>query len=429
MRVRGLIKDMWRTIACLVGLGTAVSGLSQQIVVSPYVQLGNDDQSTARKSITILWHGSAPGAWSFRANGATKTVHDDPVRAGGIAPHEILSARVSNLSPGQKVSYEVLLGGKVVATGHTFAPIDGTIDVAVLGDCGRNSKGQRKVAKWIESQKPDLALVVGDIVYPNGRMTEYRTNFYAIMSPLMRDTLTVAATGNHDTAYRNLKKYPDGLGFYPYWRQPLNGPAIEIPVTGDAAALDAASAGVRDRRANFMFDDGPVHWVVLDSNTYVNWKRKDLRAWLDKALSASNKPWNIVAFHHVPYHSSKKHASDTFMRSIGDMLNKHKVDLVLAGHVHNYQRTYPLRSLDEIDRRFDGVRNTHPRGPIYICTGAGGGELYDQPLADDAAVWKPFTAAYKSGFGATFLQISAHKLILRHLDSNGIEQDRIRIDK
>ena len=65
-----------------------------------------------------------------------------------------------------------------------------------------------------------------------------------------------------------------------------------------------------------------------------------------------------------------------------------RVDVVFSGHVHNYQRTFPLgftpevwpdgRPLHDEDRipangnstGFDGRTQTHPQGVIYVITGA-----------------------------------------------------------
>ena len=43
----------------------------------------------------------------------------------------------------------------------------------------------------------------------------------------------LAAPGNHDIASRDLGKTPDGLAYFYYWFQPLNGPAGKVggPIT------------------------------------------------------------------------------------------------------------------------------------------------------------------------------------------------------
>ena len=81
---------------------------------------------------------------------------------------------------------------------------------------------------------------------------------------------------------------------------------------------------------------------------------------------------------------------------IAPILETGKVDIVFAGHVHNYQRTYPLTFAPDnfgsqlvagannirtgktvngrwtLDKDFNGKKNTKPNGVIYIVTGAGG---------------------------------------------------------
>jgi hypothetical protein len=71
------------------------------------------------------------------------------------------------------------------------------------------------------------------------------------------------------------------------------------------------------------------------------------------------------------------------------------VDVVFCGHVHNYQRSRPLKfaptspkrdargRLDgdfTVDRTFDGKQNTEPQGVIHIVAGGGGATLYGPGL-------------------------------------------------
>ena len=77
-------------------------------------------------------------------------------------------------------------------------------------------------------------LITGDIVYDRGRISEYREKFRPVYNaeeaspahgaPLLRSTLFLAAPGNHDIGTRDLGEYPDGLAYFLFWAQPLNGP-------------------------------------------------------------------------------------------------------------------------------------------------------------------------------------------------------------
>ena len=51
-------------------------------------------------------------------------------------------------------------------------------------------------------------------------------------APLLRSVLFIAAPGNHDIADRDLDKNPDGLAYFYYWTQPLNGLGLPEMLTG-----------------------------------------------------------------------------------------------------------------------------------------------------------------------------------------------------
>ena len=64
-------------------------------------------------------------------------------------------------------------------------------------------------------------------------------------------------------------------------------------------------------------------------------------AWLEQALAEAQDRWLIVALHHPPY-SAGRHGSDLPTRSaFGALFARNGVDLVLAGHDHDYQRSVP----------------------------------------------------------------------------------------
>src|SRR5262249_34258471 len=147
--------------------------------------------------------------------------------------------------------------------------------------------------------------------------------------------------------------FPDTLAYYYYWAQPLNGPlgtagAASTPTlsgadTNQQAFLAAADAAY-PRMANFSFDYGNAHWTVLDANAYVDWTDPALRAWVEKDLAAArNATWRFVGFHQPGFNSAKSHFSEQRMRLLADVFEKGGVDIVFAGHVHNYQRTFPMR--------------------------------------------------------------------------------------
>ena len=129
------------------------------------------------------------------------------------------------------------------------------------------------------------------------------------------------------------------------------------------------------------------------------------------------------------------------------------VDMVFSGHVHNYQRSVPLRFTPnppkrlpggyvngdfQLDRTFDGETRTQPNGIIHIVTGGGGGPLYGGDLKKNAVYfqtnapgnWAPFTTklvADRHSF--VVVDLNSNQFQPRAIDLKGAEFDRILITK
>ena len=74
--------------------------------------------------------------------------------------------------------------------------------------------------------------------------------------------------------------------------------------------------------------------------------------------------------------------------------------------------------------------NTKPNGIIYIVTGAGGQGLYDTKQTLDTNSWQKFTAKFESRVHSySLLDVNGNNLVLRQVDINGKEVDRIKITK
>ncbi|HEX7553731.1 MAG TPA: metallophosphoesterase, partial [Geothrix sp.] len=305
----------------------------------------------------------------------------------------------------------------------------------------------------VAAARPDAVFIAGDLVYGRGRAAEYRDHFFSYYNsdevPLMRRVPFLGVPGNHDVPFAD---WPDSAAYFAYWSQPLNGPALRAgepnaaPVTaGVHDAMVAVAGPAFPRMASFSFDYGKVHWTVLDSNPYANWDSPKLRAWLEADLvAARGADWRIVALHHPLFQSSRSHFDDQWMRPLSPLLEKYGVDLVLAGHVHNYQRTAPLRfkptrigqrgtsveGVFTVDEAFDGRSVTRAKGIVHIVTGAGGAELYDPWQTDAKASWQPWTRALISDrLSFTVLDVAGKTLKLRQLDAEGRELDAITLTK
>ena len=487
------IARCWIIVVCLVGgssgfasaqdaraIASPAAGKAHDgvFLVKPYLQWG-DETSRGASGLLLLWQtGDDAADWSVEYQpGADRpwkkagvpSVHR--IAVPSIPTHRLYRGALKDLVPGDRFSYRLTRGGEPVFEAEGTAPkaSDQAYRFVAFGDCAAGTPEQKAIAHRTYQERPDFAFITGDIVYSRGRISEYREKFWPVYNadeaslsqgaPLLRSTLFLAAPGNHDIATRDLEKYPDGLAYFLYWDQPLNGPSgsqgsslvppLKGPESNQKAFRDAAGPAY-PRMANFSFDYGNAHWTVLDSNPYVDWRETELRAWVERDLAAAQgTTWRFVAFHHPGLHSSKEHFEQQQMRVLAEVFEKGRVDLVFSGHVHNYQRTFPMHFVPDkgpegrpvreknlvaghwtLDKSFDGSEHTHPDGVIYVVTGAGGQHLYNPEQQDKSDSWQAFTHKFVSKVNSlTVVNVRGRSLTVRQVTGDGQELDRFTVEK
>jgi predicted phosphodiesterase len=449
-------------------------------LVKPYLQIGKQPSA---QTLQLLWQAlDTNSIWltEYKNNNSHNWIKAEKqtttkIAVAGIESFWVYSISFTSLTPGNTFLYRVSKNDKVVfnSEGKALRSPDQSYRIAISGDMGAGTSTAKKMAYEIYKAKPDMVAIAGDIVYNQGLISEYKTKFWPVYNkddadtsgaPLMRSIPFVAAIGNHDGLTRDLDRFPQALAYYYFWDQPLNGPIGKeggafVPVLlGSDANKKALYDGAGDkypRMTNFSFDYGNAHWTVIDSNPYVDWTDSTLRAWLAKDLeTATNATWRFVLYHHPSFNSSRAHYEQQQMRLIAPILEKGKVDIVFAGHVHNYQRTYPLTFIPDnlgnqlvagsnniktgkivngrwtLDEDFNGKRKTKPNGVIYIVTGAGGQGLYNPEQTKDKKSWQKFTYKFESRLHSfTVMDVNGNTLTLRQIDIKGNEIDKLKITK
>lgn len=156
----------------------------------------------------------------------------------------------------------------------------------------------------------------------------------------------------------------------------------------------------------YSFNYGPLHIVHYNTETDFGNGREgpeDLGVngklgrypneqidWLQKDLSSVNRtetPWVIALGHRPWYVAAKKSDRCTLCQTVfEDILTENNVDLVVNGHVHNYERLTPIKN-NQIDP--NGLNN--PSSPWYILNGIAG--HYDglDPLVDPLPEYVAFS--------------------------------------
>lgn len=460
-----------------------LAAFAQQIIVRPYIQPGNASGFSREEKVLVWQSVGLPADFKVTYTGGRSFDNKNKVREakvsseifnmGGINTH-LHRAQLSRLAFDSAYVYDVTLNGKSIASDwfYTRTTKDQT-KFAVIGDSGEGSKEQAAIAYQMYKAAPDYVMIVGDIVYENGLAREYLKNFFPYYmatetspergAPLMSKIPFYSVIGNHDVLSDDLDKFSDGLAYFHYMDLPLNAPVGEyyLKPKGNADAIKTFKSITRPRypsMTNYSFDYGNVHIAVLDSNPYASPLDSQLLPWLINDLKSSKADWKIVSFHHPGFNSNAAHNDDQLLRLLSPIMEELNVDMVLSGHVHNYQRTVPLLfdpKKDEsgkqyiispegrvegnftLDRTFDGITKTKPKGIIYIISGAGGAPLYDDQLTDHPDQWlhgptstNPFTAQMISDKNSfTLIETKGKLLVLKQIDKDGNVLDEIKVTK
>jgi hypothetical protein len=468
---------MRRVILSLI-LALSAALAQNPFLQKPYLQLGDRPRNLDREGVTVLWHApDQDGNWSaevrsegessWRQSGAPQVRRID-VR--GVQPHRVYSAELTGLAPGRKFTYRILMDGKPVfeASATARRPAGQPHTLAVMGDIAQDSDGQRAIAWQLAQAKPEYLVQVGDIVYARGLVSEYYKKYFPAMNadepqaskggPILRSMVSLGIPGNHDmSAKMDLGAQPEALAYFYYLSMPLNGPLSrsaegnypELKGGDDVMKAFYAAAPGFPQMAMYSFDYGDAHWTMLDSNSYVDWTEPKLREWVRNDLrSAKGAKWRFVGLHHPPFQSSRNHFGDQWMRVLADIFQEEGVDIVFSGHVHNYQRTHPLKftikpedaqspmkrgKIDgtwTLDKNYDGAAKTRPDGIIWIVTGAGGAGLYNKEQEGDRQSWQEFTLRFVSTIHSfTLVDVSPDRVTVRQVDANGKEIDRFALTR
>ena len=75
--------------------------------------------------------------------------------------------------------------------------------------------------------------------------------------------------------------------------------------------------------------------------------------WLEETLRNSDALWKVAVLHFPPYSPSEDYPD--IRQEWCTLFDKYHVDIALAGHVHEYQRTWPLRDGKRMDSPADGT--------------------------------------------------------------------------
>lgn len=227
--------------------------------------------------------------------------------------------------------------------------------------------------KGAKNEIEEYSLIVhnGDISYARGYSALWDT-FFLQQAPVATRVPYATTPGNHEIDWADVGMYPTMLD---------SGGECGVPY---ATRFPMPTASLN--KPWYSFDYGPIHFTVIssehdfmDGSPQYHWISSDLGG-VDREVT----PWLLLVSHRpiyinaddYEYPAGKQTTALQLQTALGHLLDKHRVDVALAGHHHSYQRTCPVYK-----NKCKWDKHGRPAATVHVCNGHGGADFYDNPLS------------------------------------------------
>jgi len=405
------------------------------IIRGPYIQ------NITQTSGVIRWRTDVPSSSKVTIGKELENQRQIVQQNDMVTEHEVF---VNKLRPNGKYYYRIGTKEKLEAASSAqfikTIPSNGStqaIRIWALGDFGAGTENQKLVTKsllnYVGDRKPDAWIWLGDNAYDKGKDEKYQKNVFDVyQKDFLQNTALYPSPGNHDYAGKHDSSLP------PYFQ------IFTLPTKGEAGGVPSGT------ESYYSVNYGNVHLVSLNTEeksadgTFLYDGKGAQAEWLIKDLEANKLPWVIVYFHKPPYtkgsHDSDNEEDLMLMRQqVTPIFEKYKVDIVIAGHSHVYERTYAMKNHTGLNKTFDKQKHVvehkttmnhyevdkNGQGVIYVVCGSGGkvgGQKAEYPL--NSSIY----SNNKEG-GSMILDIKDKYLEAKWIASNGQVLDQFSIRK
>jgi 3',5'-cyclic AMP phosphodiesterase CpdA len=277
--------------------------------------------------------------------------------------------------------------------GKQITPAGSTSPIWVNDNLGSPMAGDTTAG--VERIAPLFHLVNGDLCYANLSTDRVRTwsDWFTNNSRSARFRPWMPAAGNHENELGN---GPIGYGAYQSY-----------------FALPAPAGDAETRGLWYAFTVGSVRVISLNNddvcyqdggNSYVRgYSGGAQKRWLERELAATRAnrdiDWVVVVMHQVVISTVDKfNGADRGVREEWvPLFDKYGVDLVVCGHEHHYERSYPLRgqqpneTLTPIPAATNLSTMDTSKGTVHMVLGGGGTSAPSNALFFEPAACRVIT--------------------------------------
>ncbi|KAE8666297.1 putative purple acid phosphatase 20 [Hibiscus syriacus] len=326
---------------------------------------------TQSSAPAVVDYGTSPKSYTNSASGTSSSYRYLFYKSG-----EIHDAVIGPLNPNTIYYYRCSSDSSREFSFKT-PPAQLPIKFAVAGDLGQTD-WTNSTLQHIGQLNHDMLLLPGDLAYAD-LMQPLWDSFGRLVEPLASQRPWMVTQGNHEVERMPLVHKTPFTAYNARWHMPFEQ-------SGSTSNL------------YYSFDAAGVHVIMLGSYTNFD-PASDQFKWLQADLGKIDRgktPWIIVIVHAPWYNTNTAHqgesAADLMKTYMEPLLYKAQVDIVLAGHVHAYER---------FTRVYNGKADDC--GPVYITIGDGGNR---EGLANKYMDPKPETSVFReASFGHAQLEM------------------------
>jgi len=359
-------------------------------LVKPYLQFATPD------SITVMCETSRPTKMKV------EYAELRPLEQAAETPaaQQISEVTLTGLKPGTRYFYRVTCtdesGQQLRGQQYSFQTVTSETTpwaFAVIGDTQRNPEVTKKCADGAFSKRPNFLMHCGDVVDDGFAKNQWLKDLFEPCSNLLAQIPMYPVIGNHEK---------DSHWYYDYFSLPKP-------------------------EYYYTFRYGNAQFFMIDSNRPLK-PGSPQYEWLEKELAASKATWKFTCHHHPCFSSdendygdhNKGEAGTQFgfgdrnARQVVPLYEKYGVDIAFNGHIHLYERTWPI---------FEMAINQQ-QGVRYITSGGGGGSLEQ---AAPQRTW--FSLHFQRAFHYCYAAISDRTIVFKAYDIDGLLFDTFELTK
>eukprot|EP00163_Fabomonas_tropica_P001030 TRINITY_DN10778_c0_g2_i2.p1 TRINITY_DN10778_c0_g2~~TRINITY_DN10778_c0_g2_i2.p1 ORF type:complete len:605 (-),score=104.81 TRINITY_DN10778_c0_g2_i2:139-1953(-) len=274
----------------------------------------------------------------------------------------VYTATFSNLQPGTTYYYrvgdpETGMWSQPDLHFTTTTANNFPVTFGVVGDVGATDISDTSIARMTEYRirnQIQAVLHVGDISYADLDQELWDVMMRKIQ-PIAAYIPYMVIPGNHETFF-NFTAYDTRFAMPGYKPGSLN--FWYSYDYGGVHVLAINTEGKNDALAD-----------ISPGSPQYNFIKQDL---IQANANRANVPW-IIAMSHRPFYCSNNDTKDcttrasTFRAYLEDLFYQYRVDLIISGHRHDYERTYPVYGGQVPSQSYQ-----YPTAPVYVVNGASG---------------------------------------------------------